>query len=223
MVDNDKFLFYSKSADKKPGKGTGEYVNDIKIYKELSEIPNWRHILSNFYISPFILDDNEWNSVEHFFHAVKFRDDKKKGKNYDFYKTFTLNSGSDWSENPLYAKQSGKAGRVSETTGKVFDKKIGNTKIPKDVKMRPDFYSNKVERRLQILAFFAKFTQNEELKHMLLSTGDAELWHYVGRGASNQLWKHLMNVRRCIRKYDAEYDLQEISKFNTNDVTEMLQ
>ena len=32
-----------------------------------------------------------------------------------------------------------------------------------------------------------------------------------------------MNVRRCIRKYDAEYDLQEISKFNTNDVTEMLQ
>ena len=58
-MDNDKFLFYSKSADKKPGKGTGEYVNDIKIYKELSEIPNWRHILSNFYISPFILDDNE--------------------------------------------------------------------------------------------------------------------------------------------------------------------
>ena len=127
------------------------------------------------------------------------------------------------SENPLYAKQSGKAGRVSETTGKVFDKKIGNTKIPKDVKMRPDFYSNKVDRRLQILAFFSKFTQNEELKHMLLSTGDAELWHYVGRGGPNQLWKHLMNVRRCIRKYDAEYDLQEISKFNTNDVTEMLQ
>ena len=56
MIDNDKFLFYSKSADKKPDKGTGEYVNDIKIYKELSEIPNWRH-------ASFILDDNEWNSV----------------------------------------------------------------------------------------------------------------------------------------------------------------
>ena len=217
----DKFLFYSKSANAKPGKGTGEVLlNDT--YEELSEIKDWRKVLSNFYIAPFTLDDNEWNSVEHFFHAVKFRDNKKPGKNYDFYKTFALNSGSPWSLEPVASKQAGKAGRISETTGKVYDKKIGDTKVPKDVKIRDDFYSKNIDRKLQSLAFLAKFTQNDKLKHILLSTKDAELWHYVGRGKENQLWKNLMNVRECIRKYDGEYDLKEISKFDTETVSKVL-
>lgn len=218
---SDKFLFYSKSANAKPGKGTGEIlINDT--YEELSKIKDWRKMFSNFYISPFILDDNEWNSVEHFFHAVKFRDDKKPGNNYNFYKTFTLGSGSPWSLEPVSSKQAGKAGRISETTGKMYDKKIGNTKVPKDVKMRDDFYSRNIDRKLQSLAFLAKFTQNEELKHALLSTKNAELWHYVGRGKDNQLWRNLMDVRECIRKYDNEYDLKEISKFDTETVSKVL-
>jgi predicted NAD-dependent protein-ADP-ribosyltransferase YbiA (DUF1768 family) len=218
---SDKFLFYSKSADAKPGKGTGEMlINDS--YEELSKIKDWRKMLSNFYISPFILDNNEWNSVEHFFHAVKFRDNKASGLNYDFYKTFTLNSGSPWSLDPIASKQAGKAGRISETTGKVYDKKIGGIKIPKDVKIRDDFYSKKIDRKLQNLAFLAKFTQNEDLKHMLLLTKDAELWHYVGRGKPNQLWTNLMKVRECIRKYDNQYDLKEISKFDTEIVSKIL-
>lgn len=218
---SDKFIFYSKSADAKPGRGTGEtIINDI--YEELSKIKDWRKMLSNFYISPFILDDNEWNSVEHFFHAVKFRANKTSGLNYDFYKTFTLNILSPWSLDPIASKQAGKAGRISETTGKVYDKKIGGIKIPKDVKIRDDFYSRKIDRRLQSLAFLAKFTQNEDLKHVLLSTKDAELWHYVGRGKPNQLWTNLMKVRQCIRKYDNQYDLKEISKFDTEIVSRIL-
>ena len=104
-MSKDKFIFYNKSASKPPGKGTGEYASNFSKYENLSKIKDWRKMLSNFYISPFILDGEEWNSVEHFFHAVKFRDDKKKGKNYEFYKTFTLKSASPWSLDPVSAKQ----------------------------------------------------------------------------------------------------------------------
>ena len=68
-----RFVFYSKSADALPGKGGGkdirfqEQLNTKTDYTELERIKNWRKALSNFYVAPFILDDNEWNSVEHFF------------------------------------------------------------------------------------------------------------------------------------------------------------
>jgi predicted NAD-dependent protein-ADP-ribosyltransferase YbiA (DUF1768 family) len=219
---NDKFLFYSKSADKKPGKGSGEEKNTDIVYDELESYKDWRKTLSNFYISPFKLDDENWNSVEHYFHAVKFRDDKKPGNNYDYYKSFSLDSNSPWSREAFLSKQAGKAGRVSETTGKVFDKTIDGVKIPKNVKMRDDFYSKKIPSILQRLAMFAKFTQNPYLKKVLLATKEAELWHFVGRGSPNIKVEELMIVRNCIRKYDNIYDLNEISKFPTDAITKTL-
>lgn len=212
------FVYYSKSANVKPGKGSGEYLNIGDDFTELSPIKDWRKMLSNFYISPFIVDNNDWNSVEHFFHAVKFRN----GKNYDYYKTFALSGNRPWSIDPIYAKQAGKAGRVSGVTGKIYDKKIGDYKIPKDVTLRTDFYTNKIDKKSESIAFLVKFTQNEELKNMLLATGDAELFHYVGRGKPNLHMKNLMKVRECIRKYDNVYDLKEMSKFSTEIVTKFL-
>lgn len=226
-MSKDKFYFFSRSASKPPGKGNGkgfaEYVSDESKYKKLSKIENWRHMLSNFYISPFVLDDEKWNSVEHFFHAVKFRDDKNDGPNYDFYKTFTIKSGYPWSLNPIFAKQAGKAGRITEKTKKVYTKKIGNIKIPTNVSMRSNFYSTGIDTRLQTIAFFAKFTQNKELCDMLLETKDAELWHYVGRGAPNQLWLNLMKVRDCIKKFMSIYDLKNISKFSSEIVSKIFE
>ena len=216
------FVYYSKSANAKPGKGSGEYLNIGDDFTELSLIKDWRKMLSNFYISPFIVDNNDWNSVEHFFHAVKFRNGKKEGKNYDYYKTFALTGKRPWSTNPIYAKQAGKAGRVNEVTEKIYDKKIGDYKIPKDVKLLTDFYTHKIDKKLESIAFLAKFTQNEGLKNMLLATGNAELFHYVGRGKPNLHMKNLMKVRECIRKYDKVYDLKEMSKFSTEIVTEVL-
>lgn len=218
----DKFVFYSKSANAKPGKGSGETLTGLTEYNELSEIKDWRHMLSNFYKTPFQLDDELWNSVEHFFHAVKFRDKKTRGKKYEYYKSFTLNSGSPWSVEPVLAKQAGKAGRISDTTGKIYDKKIEGVKIPKDVQMREDFYRRGIDRKLQTIAFLAKFSQNADLKRALLETKEAELWHYVGRGAPNQYWENLMKVRKCIRKYDNVYNLAEASKMSSELVTKLL-
>ena len=228
----DKFFFYSKSADTPPGKGGGkdirfqERLNTKTDYSELRKIQNWRKALSNFHVAPFILDDNEWNSVEHFFHAVKFRNNKIPSKSYDYYKTFTLNSGSPWATDPALAKQAGKAGRVSGTTRKIYDKKIGDVKIPKDIMMRSDFYTSKVDSRLQKLAFLAKFTQHENLKRLLLATGDAELWHYTGTRGGGEgmiLFDELMTVRKCIRKFDEKCKLGEVSKFTSDIITRMLE
>ena len=225
-----KFFFYSKSADARPGKGSGETLSkDDEIlgsYSELEKVKNWRKMLSNFYVSPFVLDGNVWNSVEQFFHAVKFRNGKRDSPEYSFYKTFTIGGGRPWSLDPLNAKQAGKAGRVSDRTGssyakKVYDKKICGFQLPLDVRMREDFYSG-VKDKMETMAAFAKFTQNPELKRVLLLTGDAELWHIVGRGAPSQKWVHLMRVRSCIREYDGVYDLGEVSKLSSDKVSEIL-
>ena len=230
-LKNDKLVYYSKSSDKKAGFGTGEQKVTDADYSNLDKIKDWRKALSNFYVSPFILDENTWNTIEHFFHAVKFRNKKLTSKEYDYYKTFTLDSNSSWCRDPLLAKQAGKAGRISEKTKKIFDKKIGDVKVPKDVKMRDDFYSKKIPSKLQKLAFMAKFSQNPDLKDILLATGDAELWHYVGSRNSKPnigsdrpviLITELMIVRDCIRKYDTEYDLNEITKFSSNFVSKIL-
>jgi hypothetical protein len=75
-----------------------------------------------------------YNSVEHYFHASKFRRDYP-----EFANTFTMNSGSPWSLDPFKAKIAGKAGRINKS-GKVFQTK--EFKLPKDVKIRSDFYTN---------------------------------------------------------------------------------
>jgi predicted NAD-dependent protein-ADP-ribosyltransferase YbiA (DUF1768 family) len=250
----DKFVFYSKSADAKPGYGKGEENNSKTKYTELEKIKDWRKALSNFHVAPFILDDNEWNSVEHFFHAVKFRNNKIPSKNYEFYQTFTVNGERPWSTNPIFAKQAGKAGRKSIRNGKeyTFAGIIDGIKIPQNVQMRQDFYTSKVYSRLQTVAFLAKFTQHENLKRLLLATGDSELWHYTGnRGTPTVrkgnptdedddegnptesdrkpkvkknviLFKELMTVRDCIRKFDNKCNLAELSQFSSDIVTEIL-
>jgi predicted NAD-dependent protein-ADP-ribosyltransferase YbiA (DUF1768 family) len=224
----DKFVFYSKSPNKKPGDYKGhdwhEYVKDPKQYSEL-EKNDWRKMLSNFYESPFILDDRVWNSVEHFFHAVKFRDltNNKNNPNYKFYETFSLNSEKPWSKDPALSKMAGKAGRIS-AGGKIYDKKIEGEKIPKDVFLRSDFYKG-IDKTAMKLGFFAKFTQNKELKKVLLATKDAELYHLVtqrGKNSKLELWEDLMIVRECIKKFDNVYDLSEISEFSSDIVDKFL-
>jgi|UniRef100_A0A6C0BY75 predicted NAD-dependent protein-ADP-ribosyltransferase YbiA (DUF1768 family) len=185
--ENTVFQFYSKSADRAPGKGSGEKIpaSDVGLYKELDGIPDWRKVLSNFYIAPFELDGHRWNSVEHFYHASKF----KRG-NPEFYLTFTLNEGGEEiSKDPALAKGAG------GKTGKFKGKRIR----PKEVVMDEDFFTSKRNEVEMERAQKAKYEQNPLAKRVLLYTGNAKLQHFV-RASPPIVFYDTMRVRRNLRK-----------------------
>ena len=177
------FQFYSKSSDKPlPGKGAGESIEtkNINKFKELSNIKGWRKVLSNFYMAPFTLDGFTWNSVEHYYHANKF----KKG-HPEFYKLFTVESNSDISKDPAFAKSAGgKTGRSSKM----------KWKRPANVKMDDDFFSSGRNEITMEAGQFAKYSQNELPKRVLLATKDAKLQHHV-RGSPPIVFFDTMRIR----------------------------
>jgi len=181
--DTTVFQFYSKSADKPlPGKGSGEIIEprNIKKFAELASLVGWRKILSNFFMGPFKLENRTWNSVEHYYHANKF----KKG-NPAFYQQFTVESGSDISKDPAFAKAAG---------GKTGKYKKKDWKRPKEIVMDEDFFSSGRNRQAMEAGQLGKYTQNEVAKAVLLATKDAKLQHHV-RGQPPIVFYDSMKIR----------------------------
>jgi predicted NAD-dependent protein-ADP-ribosyltransferase YbiA (DUF1768 family) len=181
------FQFYSKSSDKPlPGKGSGERIEtqNMDKFKELSKINGWRKVLSNFYMAPFTLDGFTWNSVEHYYHANKF-----KNGNPEFYKLFTVESKSDISKDPAFAKSAGgKTGRSNKM----------KWKRPANVKMDEDFFSSGRNETTMETGQFAKYSQNALPKQVLLYTKNAKLQHHV-RGSPPIIFYDTMRIREKLR------------------------
>jgi predicted NAD-dependent protein-ADP-ribosyltransferase YbiA (DUF1768 family) len=181
------FQFYSKSADKPlPGKGAGEIIEprNIKKFADLASMPGWRKVLSNFYMGPFKLDNRTWNSVEHYYHANKFKKGHPK-----FYQEFTVESGTDISKDPVFAKAAG------GKTGK-FKKK--DWKRPKEIVIDEDFFSSGRNQQVMEAGQRAKYSQNEVAKDVLLATKDAKLQHHV-RGQPPIIFYDSMKIRKELK------------------------
>ena len=182
LYDNSViFQFYSKSKDNEPpGESSGEKIKrcDISKYAELSSIPNWRKMLSNFWGPPgkddtkalFHLGGHTWRTLENYLQGIKYIKE-----NHNYYLQFSLDSNSKISKSPILAKKINK---------------INNVKYDDDYEMRK---STELESGL-----YAKFSQNIYLRNMLLNTLDAKLIHFR-RGKPPLVCTELMKVRRRLR------------------------
>ena len=175
------FQFYINSLDKPAGKGAGETIpqGDSEEYKELTYIKDWRRKLDNLWVSPFTLDGHKWNSVEHYYQGSKF----KRG-NPEFYLQFSLDSGSELSKDPEMAIGAG------GKSGKFAKEQIR----PQNIKVDDDFSKGRDPIEMEA-AQYAKFSQNVDLKKLLLSTKKAKLQHF-SKGSPPVVFTELMKVRK---------------------------
>jgi predicted NAD-dependent protein-ADP-ribosyltransferase YbiA (DUF1768 family) len=188
LYDDDIiFSFYEGSSGKKlPGKGAGEKIpaEMIREFADLAAVPDWRRKLDNSWAEPFTLDGNRWETVEHYYQASKFKE-----HNREFYLSFSLESGTPLSKNAELAKDAGSKKGTNKETKELIR--------PVEVSVDPEFDDKVGEKALKD-ALYAKFSQNEDLRNMLLSTRNAKLV-YCKKCKEPKLAEELIEVRNKIK------------------------
>jgi predicted NAD-dependent protein-ADP-ribosyltransferase YbiA (DUF1768 family) len=183
---NTTFMFHAASnSQPKAGKGSGEKIAETQLleYNLLNKIAEWRKKLDDSWSAAFTLDGHRWTSVEHYFLGSQY----KKGFP-DFYLQFSIDSGSQISKNLEMAKA------AASKTGKFKEHVLRERNIKTDT----DFYEVKAQPRYQTergAALAAKFTQNVDLKDVLLKTKKAKLVHFL-RGKEPEVDELLMRLRK---------------------------
>ena len=157
---------------------------------------------SNFFETSFELDGTKWTTTEHYFQASKFR------QNPDYVEVIRVAS----TPNKAFIlgqqkKKGGYAGKWPLDPKK--DKRSLNDLIDsfKECKIIED-WDQVVKIEVMEKAVMAKFSQNEKLRALLISTGDAEIvedsprdsfWG-IGKDGNgqNMLGKILMKIRTLL-------------------------
>jgi len=164
-----KFMFHAKSENTaKPGKGSGENIrqSEMNDYVDLAKNKEWRRKLDDMWSGVVMeIDGRKWASVEHYLQYAKY----KKGFP-DFAALFSMDANSEFSTDAEIASHAG------NETGK-HGKKILR---PKHVTPDADYALGRYNEERKI-ALRAKFTQNEDMKQILLATKRAQLLHFTRR------------------------------------------
>jgi hypothetical protein len=175
---------YSKSKHEKVGEGSGESIKpELKTSKNVLELnnkkkyPDWRRKIDNDYLVPnLVIDGNNWASVKHYMLGSRFKE------LVDLYSKFMKN---------------GDVGTNSDDALKLYNSNIVKKSIKNVILNDEEF--KKIESSLLEKALYSKFTQNDELREILLLTGDALINVFKQtKGASPAL--ELMKVRKLIGK-----------------------
>ena len=151
---------------------------------------------SNFYEAPFVLDNIEWKTVEHYFQAQKFED-----KTYQYY----IRMASTPNKAKLLGNQKKHFRYITSKIHPILCKELlfGIVDKYKHLKLKSNW--EEIKDDIIYNAVFAKFSQNESLKKILLDTEPRKLYEstrndtYWGIGkdgtGKNKLGQILMKVR----------------------------
>ena len=175
---------YNKSKHAKVGEGSGETIKpELKISKNVLELnnkkkyPEWRKKLDNdFLVTNLKIDGNNWTSVKHYMLGSRFN-----GLT-DIYSKF---------------KKEGTYGSNIEEAQKFYESQLAKKSIKSTLTNDEEF--KKLEPGLLEKALYAKFTQNDELRELLLLTGNA-LINIFKQGKGSSPFVELMKVRKLITK-----------------------
>jgi len=175
---------YNKSKHAKVGEGSGETIKpELKISKNVLELnnkkkyPEWRKKLDNeFSVTNLNIDGTNWTSVKHYMLGSRFNG------LIEIYSMF---------------KKDGTYGSNIEEAQKFYDSQLAKKSIKSTLTNEEEFKKN--EPVLLEKALYAKFTQNDDLRELLLLTGNA-LINIFKQGKGAFPFIELMKVRKLITK-----------------------
>lgn len=182
MAQPDKLYFFSKSKKCPPGMGTNEFIQNPQDYNNL---PNdFRQVLSNFHVAPFVYRGHIYRSIEHVFQGEKMRlVGGTDGEAAAF--RFTVDS-----KDPI-GLGDGAVAQKHRKLCKLNQAQLDTWALHKDVVMHT--------------AALAKYRQNAEARAVLFATGNAQLWHIQVRKQPVRFF-HLESIRDLLRQ-EAENEL----------------